>query len=230
MIWVSEAPLGDRGRRTLLALEPELVGVLAADVVLLGDALGALELAHELVVLEVRAADRLAVAGLGTGDGVATDRQQAHGLDATASTTSSAPLAMSAIAVFTACWLLPHCASTVVAATSSAPPWLSQAVRVMFIACAPTLLMHPAHDLIDVARRDAGALDHFHHHRAEYVGGMGAGQRSVALADRGTTCFDDDDLGHGTLLGVRCCAERTIPPRGRRCSTAIGDAVESGSC
>ena len=53
-----------------------------------------------------------------------------------------------------------------------------------------------ADHLADVARLDAGAVDDFHHHGTEHVGGMGAGEASVALANGRAASFDDDDVSH----------------------------------
>src|SRR5271167_3458710 len=60
-----------------------------------------------------------------------------------ASTTSSAPEATRLAARLTAYWLEPHCESIVEQGTSDGPPPVSHAVRVTFIAWAPTLLMQP---------------------------------------------------------------------------------------
>jgi hypothetical protein len=76
----AEAVLGPRLGRQLLAAQPELVGVLAADAPLLGDALGPLELRGELVLGEVGLGDRHAQAQLPRR--VDAERDQAHRLDA----------------------------------------------------------------------------------------------------------------------------------------------------
>src|SRR5438132_14041052 len=60
-----------------------------------------------------------------------------------ASTTSSAPEATRLAARLTAYWLEPHWESTVEQGTCGDPPPVSHAVRVTFIAWAPTLLMQP---------------------------------------------------------------------------------------
>jgi hypothetical protein len=72
-----EAALLPRLRGALLGLEPEGVGVVPRDAPLLGDALGPLELARELVVPEVGLRDRAA----GPVAGVAADRDPGHDLD-----------------------------------------------------------------------------------------------------------------------------------------------------
>src|SRR5512134_3015120 len=54
--------------------------------------------------------------------------------------TSTTPLATSEVARLVACWLDPHCASTVVAGTDNGRPAASQAVRVTLKLCSPTWL------------------------------------------------------------------------------------------
>ena len=56
---------------------------------------------------------------------------------------STTPPATRAYARFVACCDEPHCASTVVAATSSGKPEVSHALRVTFIVCIPTWPTHP---------------------------------------------------------------------------------------
>ncbi len=58
-------------------------------------------------------------------------------------TTSSMPEATMAAPRDVACWLEPHCESTVVAATSSGSPWDSQAMRAMLKDCSPTWETQP---------------------------------------------------------------------------------------
>ena len=60
-----------------------------------------------------------------------------------ASATSTTPPCTSAVARFVACWLEPHCVSTVVAGTLSGSPADSHAVRVRLNACSPTWLTQP---------------------------------------------------------------------------------------
>ena len=57
--------------------------------------------------------------------------------------TSTTPEPTSEVARLVACWLEPHCVSTVVAAVSSGSPAESQAVRVMLKLCSPTWLTQP---------------------------------------------------------------------------------------
>ena len=56
---------------------------------------------------------------------------------------STTPDATSEYARLVACCDDPHCASTVVAATSIGSPAVSHALRVTFIACIPTWPTHP---------------------------------------------------------------------------------------
>ena len=59
------------------------------------------------------------------------------------SATSTAPALISDAARLVACCDDPHCASTVVAATSSGMPAESHAVRAMLNVCSPTWLTQP---------------------------------------------------------------------------------------
>ena len=77
-----EPALGERPAGPELRLQPEVVGVEAADAVLGGDALGALELRRELVVGGVAPVHGLAVAGGGAVHGVGAEGDGAHVLDA----------------------------------------------------------------------------------------------------------------------------------------------------
>jgi hypothetical protein len=60
-----------------------------------------------------------------------------------ASATSTAPAPTREAARFVACWLDPHWVSTVVAATDSGRPAVSQAVRATLKDCSPTWLTQP---------------------------------------------------------------------------------------
>src|SRR5688572_32213662 len=57
--------------------------------------------------------------------------------------TSTTPDPTSAVARFVACWLDPHCVSTVVAAVDWGRPAASHAVRATLKLCSPTWLTHP---------------------------------------------------------------------------------------
>ena len=59
------------------------------------------------------------------------------------STTSSSPEPTSPAARVVACWLEPHCESTVVEATSMGRPCESQAIRAMLKVCSPTWETQP---------------------------------------------------------------------------------------
>ena len=135
-----EATLGPRPLRALLRLEPERVGVGAGDAPLLGDALGAFELRSS-----ARSARGTRVGWAGrsrraprhrAGPGSSTRCR-------TTSATSTTPDPIIDAARLVACCDDPHWLSTVVAATSSGSPALSQAVRAMLNVCSPTWLTQP---------------------------------------------------------------------------------------
>ena len=135
---------------------PNCVGVGAGDAPLVGDALGAFELRRELVVVAVR---RGASAGRSrrapprrAGRGSSTRRR-------TTSATSTTPAATSAAARLVACCDDPHWLSTVVAATSSGSPALSQARPRDVERLLADLAHAAADDLADLQRVDAGAVD-----------------------------------------------------------------------
>ena len=60
-----------------------------------------------------------------------------------ATTTSMAPASTAWAAKCTACWADPHWRSTVVPGTVSAKPAASAALRAMFMACSPTVIVQP---------------------------------------------------------------------------------------
>ena len=74
-----------------------------------------------------------------------------------ATATSTTPEATRLVARLVACWEEPHWVSTVVAATCSGRPAVSQAVRAMLNDCMPTWLTQPPDDLADLGRVDARA-------------------------------------------------------------------------
>src|SRR5580698_9411762 len=71
----------DRLGGAQLRFETEPVSVIAGDAVLGCDSLRTFELAHEFITVAILPADRLAVASLGAGDCVGTNRQEAHIFD-----------------------------------------------------------------------------------------------------------------------------------------------------
>ncbi len=56
---------------------------------------------------------------------------------------SMAPDMTAWAAKWTACWAEPHCRSTVVPGTVSGNPAARAALRPMFMACSPTVMVHP---------------------------------------------------------------------------------------
>ena len=99
-----------------------------------------------------------------------------------------------------ACWLEPHWASTVVAATSSGSPAASHAVRATLKACMPIWLTQPPTTWPTSAgstpvRSNSGLQRH-----AEQVGGVHGGQASVAAPHGGANGIDDHDVAHGRSL------------------------------
>ncbi len=57
--------------------------------------------------------------------------------------TSMAPAITAWAAKWMACWAEPHCRSTVVPGTDSGNPAASAALRAMFMACSPTVMVQP---------------------------------------------------------------------------------------
>ena len=110
----AEAVLGPGRGGALLGAEAELVGVVAGDAPLVGDALGALELRGELVLREVRLRDRTAEARRSALEPIGT-RLMTSTPQATATSTTPAPTRP--VARLVACCDEPHWVSTVVAAT-----------------------------------------------------------------------------------------------------------------
>ena len=160
--------------------------------------------------------------------------------------TSTTPLPTSAVARLVACWLLPHCVSTVVAAVVRGRPALSQAVRVMLNACSPTWLTQPPTTWsISAGSMPVRSMMAFWT-VAEHLGGVQGGQAAVALADGRADGVDDDDVAHGGSLRWRPCpafnpahpsrsdrrhaSTATSTSSARRCSSTTGRATTAGRC
>ena len=109
--------------------------------------------------------------------------------------TSTTPAPTSAVARLVACWLEPHCVSTVVAAVDSGRPAASHAVRVTLKLCSPTWLTQPPTTWSIAPGSMPGALDDRPLHRAEQLGGVDARQATAAAPDGRADGVDDDDGG-----------------------------------
>ena len=113
---------------------------------------------------------------------------------------SIAPVAIRPAIRWLACWPLPHWQSTVVAPTCSGRPAVSQRHPGDVVGLLAELRDAAADELLDVAGVDAGLLHERLLHSAQQLGGMQAGQPSVALADRAAGGFDDDRVTHSARL------------------------------
>jgi len=92
--------------------------------------------------------------------------------------------------------------------------WCSSVVAIVPLECAvgcghrrdlavepPAHLSYTAPDhVVDQSRVEAGALGERAQDYGAEAGGMYAGQASVALAERGTHCLDDDCVAHGSAF------------------------------
>jgi hypothetical protein len=185
-----EPTLGPGTRGVLLAAQTEAVGVFAGDSPLVGDALGPFELRGHLVAVEVGLRDRHAEAELLRR--VDADRDAAHDLDAAGDggVDDAGPdegsgevgglLAAAALGVDgggrrgerQACGQ-PRSAGDVEALLAD----LADAA---------------AHDLSDLSRIDAGAIDQRLLHDAEQLGRVHRRQAAVAAADGCAHGVDDD--------------------------------------
>ena len=149
--WPSKRPSAHAAAARCCDDRPKRVGVVAGDAPLVGDALGALELRRHLVPLEVRLGDRHAEAELlrrvrrRSGPGSSPRRR-------TRSRRRPRRTPTSAAARLVACWLDPHCVSTVVAAVDSGSPAASQARAGDVEALLADLADAAADDLADLPR------------------------------------------------------------------------------
>ena len=178
-----------------LRLETELVGVGAGDAPLVGDALRALELRRELVVLAVRGGGRAAEVAAGR----RAERDAAHRLDAARQRDVDHArlhergrevgglLRRSALRVDGAARDLER--------EAGAQPRVPRDVERLLAD-----LAHAAADhLADEAGIDAGPLDHGALHGREQIDGVHGRQAAVAAPERRAGGFDDDDV----LVGDR---------------------------
>ena len=185
-----EAALGARPQRALVRLDRERLHVVAGDVPLLGDHLGAAELRDLLVAVARlparRPGERRLVNPNGSPASIADDdRDLAHVLHAAGDDEVAAcPTSRACAAKCTACCDEPHCRSTVVPGTSSGKPATSQQVRAMSPACGPMRVDAAEHDVVDRGRVDAGALDERLDRVGAEVGGVDLRQAAAAPPDR----------------------------------------------
>ena len=127
---------------------------------------------------------------------------------------SSSPEPTRPVASVVACWLEPHCESSVVAATS-----MRQALREPGQARDVEGLLADLRDaaaehLADRLRRDAAAVERRLLHGAEQVGGVHSREPSAALADRTSHRLDDVDFAHRWIPFVKARAALYTPAPG----------------
>ena len=135
--------------------------------------------------------------------------------------TSTTPAPTSDDARLVACWLDPHCVSTVVAAVDSGRPAASHAVRVTLKLCSPTWLTQPPTTWSIGGRVDARALDDRPLDGAEQLGRVDAGQAAAAPPDGRADGIDDDDVNDALGMMREPTAGAT---RRRRCSSRRSDS------
>src|SRR4029453_5367410 len=195
-----EPALVERPAGPELRLQPELVGVEAADAVLGGDALGALELRRELVVGRVAAVHGLAVAGGGPVHSVGAEWDRAHVLDTTSQRDVLGAGAHQAHREVER--LLGRATGAVDGREGDRlrQPGGEPGVAGDVAGLGADLVDAATDDLTDAAWIDAGAIEHRGLDRPQHVEGGGAGQRAVLAADRGAGGLDDHDLAHRVLL------------------------------
>ena len=102
-----------------------------------------------------------------------------------------------------ACWLEPHWRSTVTPGTSSGKPAASQDSRAMLPACAADRVDAADDHVVDGAGVDVDAVEQAAPRGRAEVDGVDAGQRSVALADRGA--HGVDDVGLEPVMSISFC-------------------------
>ena len=110
-----------------------------------------------------------------------------------------------------ACWLEPHWRSTVTPGTSSGKPAASHDSRAMLPACGADGVDAAGDHVVDRTRVDVDAVEQSAPAGGTEIDRMHAGQRAVALADRGTHSFDDVCLRSQSLLQSFCSL--VMPPR-----------------
>ena len=98
-----------------------------------------------------------------------------------------------------ACCDEPHCRSTLVAGTLHGSPAATHALRVTLQPCSPDWVTQPPTTSSMTPGSKSLRSMHRAQHEAEQIGGMPAGERALALPERGAGGVDDDgfaDLGH----------------------------------
>ncbi len=117
-------------------------------------------------------------------------------------TMSMAPDMTAWAAKWMACWADPHWRSTVVPGTVSGKPAARAALRPMFMACSPTVMVHPMTTSSTRAGsrslRSTSALSGC----GGEIDGVPARQLAVAAPHRGAHGVDDDGVGHGDPPGL----------------------------
>ena len=108
--------------------------------------------------------------------------------------TSTTPDPTSDAARPVACWLEPHCVSTVVAAVVRGSPAASHAVRVMLNACSPAWLTQPPTTCSTSVGSMPGPLDECLLNEPEGLGRVHGGQAAVPLPDGSADGIDDHDV------------------------------------
>ena len=153
-------------------MQTETVGVVAGDVVLLGDALGTFELADELIVAKVGPAHRAAEPGLLAGKGIRTNRKQAHGLDSARhhdvfDTRGDQCMGLIDRLLRRAALGIDRGGGDFFGATMAQPRGAGD------VHClSADLVDAAAYDLTNVRGLDASSVDDFHHHRTKDIGRM----------------------------------------------------------
>ena len=188
-----------------VALEGEDLHVLAGDAPLLGDQVGAAELADLLVAVAVQPALRAGERARGS---PAARRRSWPTRSGSCSCSarrrprsrSAVPLITAWAAKCTACCDEPHWRSMVVPGTSSGSPAASHAVRAMSPACGPMVSTQPKTTSSTAAGSMPVRSISCWSGKAPEVGRVHLAQAAAPLADRRANGVDDVGLGHGGLL------------------------------
>jgi hypothetical protein len=182
-----EASLVDRGQRPGVRAQRPLLHLVAGDLPLLGDPLGAVELAHRLLAVArtqplrtVRTARRSARAARPPPTGE-PQRHLRHVLHAARDHEVAVPDITACAAKCTACCEDPHCRSIVTPGTCSGSPAASHAVRAMSVLCGPTVSMQPNMTSSTAPGIRARALHQRIQHVRTEIGRMHGAQRAAAL-------------------------------------------------
>ena len=190
-----EAVVGAR-RGALVRLQRERVHLLAGDAPLVGEHLRDPELDAERVVGVGEELGRLN----GPAPPRAFDDIGARVIDSTphAIARSYAPAITPCATKCAACCDEPHWRSTLVAGTCHGSPAATHALRVTLQPCSPAWVTQPPTTSSTQRGIDVVALDQRAQREAEQVGRVPAGERALALADRGARGVDDDGF-HGPV-------------------------------